>query len=148
MDESPKSDVIVTEIGEELTSSKPTEARTADLLPNCVTKETKNVVMRNGVPYVPIFCANCGCDGGWVPQDSIEATGFAFYLCNPCAEKWAPLAGTYMVPDDVFWEKVKQTQIETYGRELSGEEVAEALKDDQHILTKLARDRFDWKKAV
>ena len=88
--------------------------------------------------WVPIFCANCGAPGGWVPE---ESTTFAFYLCNPCAEKWSPLAGTMAVPDEVFWQKVKDAQIEKYGRELTAPEVVEALKDENSILTKLAKDR-------
>ena len=87
--------------------------------------------------WVPIFCANCGAPGGWVPE---ETTTFAFYLCNSCAEKWSPLAGTLAVPDEVFWQKVKDAQIEKYGRELTREEIVAALEDQESALAKLARD--------
>ena len=110
-----------------------------------VRRVVKSRMFHNGIPWVPIFCANCGKDGGYVPE---EASDFAFYLCDPCAEKWSPLAGTMAIPDEVFWENVKQTQIEAYGRELTGPEIAEALKDEHHVLTKLARDRSLFKKET
>lgn len=90
---------------------------------------------------VRIFCANCGHDGGLVPEDNCN---FAFYLCDPCAEKWSPLVDTMLVPDELFWQKVKQEQMEKYGRELTGAELAEILKDDSNPLTKLCKDRKDF----
>jgi hypothetical protein len=86
---------------------------------------------------VPIFCANCGKPGGYVPSENCT---FAFYLCNPCAEKWSPLAGTLAVPDEVFWQKVKDAQIEKYGRELTAAEIQAALADQESVLAKLAKD--------
>jgi hypothetical protein len=88
--------------------------------------------------WVPIFCANCGAPGGAVPE---ETCTFAFYLCVPCGETWAPLAGTYLEPDVVFWQKVHEAQFEKYGRILTPEETVEALKHEQHLLSKLAKDR-------
>lgn len=109
-----------------------------DILPNSVPHERKNIVFRGGVPWVPIFCANCGVDGGWIPE---EACDFASYLCDPCAIKWGPSSTEYLMPDEVFWEKVKQAQLEKYGRELSAEEVMEQLKISDSMISKLARDR-------
>lgn len=111
---------------------------TAEILPSSVPLVARNVRMRAGVPWVPIFCANCGADGGWVPEASAN---FAFYLCVPCAEKWAPLAATMLVPDEVFWASVKDAQLEHDGRELATTEVVESLKDGSHYLAKLAKDR-------
>lgn len=51
----------------------------------------------------PIFCANCGRPGGYVP---VENMTFAFYLCDNCFERWGPPAGVMMVPDEVFWQQV------------------------------------------
>jgi hypothetical protein len=95
-------------------------------------------VVMNRLNWVPIFCANCGAPGGWVPEDT---TTFAFYLCNPCAEKWSPLAGTMAVPDEVFWQKVRDAEMEQYGRVLSTPEVIEALNDPESVLSKLAKER-------
>jgi hypothetical protein len=121
---------------------KPSDIGKANILPNSRMRESKNVISRAGVPWVPIFCANCGADGGWVPE---QGSDFAFYLCNSCAEKWAPLSGMMVIPDEVFWEKVKQEQIERHGRELTAVEIVEALKDEHHPLTKLARERDKYK---
>lgn len=107
------------------------------LLPDSRAKEAKNVTLFRGVNWRPIFCANCGADGGKVPEENCT---FAFYLCDPCAVKWAPLANTLAVPDEVFWQKVKEAQLEKYGRELSAIELVESLKDGDSILSKLARD--------
>jgi hypothetical protein len=88
--------------------------------------------------WAPIYCANCGRDGGAVPADTCN---FAFYLCEPCAEKLPPIEGTYVEPDIVFWQKVKEAQLEAYGQELTPAEIVEALKDGNHMLSKLARER-------
>ena len=114
-----------------------------DILPNCIPKNIKKVQRRGQMNWVPIFCANCGADGGLVPDPADVGIGgdFAFYMCQPCAEKWSPLTNTYLVPDEVFWDKVKKAQLEKYGRELTGPEVAEALTDGDSMLSKLARER-------
>ena len=88
--------------------------------------------------WVPIFCANCGADGGLVPE---EGCNFAFYLCQPCADRWSPLSETYVEPDAVFWAKLKDAQLEKYGRELTAPEIIEALKDENSIFSKLAKER-------
>ncbi len=96
-----------------------------------------------GLNWVPIYCANCGADGGFVPEENCN---FAFYLCNACAEKWSPLEGTYLVPDNVFWQRLKEEQISRYGRELSETELVELLKDENNSLSKLCKDRKDFNK--
>jgi hypothetical protein len=111
------------------------------ILPDSRPKVQKNVVRLGNLDWVPIYCANCGCDGGLVPA---EHCNFAFYLCVPCADKWEPLAGTFMVPDEVFWQKVHDEQMEKYGRILSPDELVEVLKDPENSLTKLCKDRQDF----
>ena len=109
----------------------------SDLLPDSRPRETKRAVFRNGSFWIPIFCANCGSDGGLVPEENCT---FAFYLCNSCSETWGSMAGTCAVPDDLFWLKVREAQQEKFGRLLTQPEVTEALKDEHHILSKLARE--------
>ena len=70
-----------------------------------------------------------------------ETKTFAFYLCAPCAEVWSPMAGTMLVPDEVFWQRVKDEQIAREGRELTADEVRIALTDPNHYLSMLAKDR-------
>ena len=106
----------------------------ADILPDSRAKNVKGRISVKGTSYVPIYCANCGTDGGGVPEEHIT---FAFYLCNKCAETWGPVAGTYMEPDAVFFEKVKQAQI---AEKVPTRDLAEVLSRKYHPLAKLARD--------
>jgi hypothetical protein len=110
----------------------------AELLPDCRTHRITSRVFRNGVAWAPIFCANCHVSGPLVPEENCT---FAFWLCPSCEGSWGQLAGTMAMPDEVFWEKCKQTQLEVYGRELNQYEVSEALKDGSNPLTKLSKDR-------
>lgn len=108
-----------------------------DVLPDSRTKETRGRVVMRGTVFVPIYCANCGAPGGGVPEEHMT---FAFYLCNACAEKWGPIAGTMVVPDEIFFERVKQWQLENYGRFLEAHEIVEELENPNSSLAKLARE--------
>jgi hypothetical protein len=110
------------------------------LLPDSYLHRSDRTVERAGVPHKPIFCANCGKSGGLVVADSSYSC-FAFYLCEPCAETYGDIDGHFMVPDDVFAEKVKQEQLEKYGRLLTKHEFAEALNDPHTSLAKLAKEK-------
>ena len=116
-----------------------------DTLPNCIAQRNeRSIVWANGMKWLPIFCANCSKEGGQVLEtDWVRVKNFAFYLCDPCAAKWAPMVDVAMAPDEVFWHKVHDAQLENFGRELSEAELIEAMKDDTHILTKLCKDRYD-----
>jgi hypothetical protein len=122
----------------------------ANVLPNCIaTRSSKTVFGPGGTRWLPLHCANCGKDGGLVMETDWELVkNWAFYLCDPCADKWAPLANTCLAPDEVFWQKVHQAQLDNYGRALSDLELVEALKDHDHLLSKLAKDRDDFKKLT
>jgi hypothetical protein len=113
-----------------------------DVLPECRTKVQRKVIRHANMNWVPLFCANCGSDGGMVPEEHCD---FAFYLCMSCADKWGPITNCYMEPDHVFWEKVAQEQLDSYGRPLTAYEQSEVLKDDSSSLAKLAKDRPDFK---
>lgn len=93
-----------------------------------------------GGNWLYLYCANCGKDGGRVLETNLPEE-FAFYLCDPCATKLGPITGYYMEPDEVFRVKVANAMMEKYGRMLEIPEIIEALKDESHILTKLARER-------
>lgn len=114
-----------------------------NVLPDSRLKNPKNFYQHIGLNWVPVFCANCGAEGGFVPEENCN---FAFYLCDPCATKLGPITNTYMEPDAVFWQKVKAAQMEKFGRELTEPEIVEALKDDSHVLSKLAKERKDFEK--
>ena len=108
------------------------------VLPDSRLKRPVGIKFRGGVAWQPIFCANCGADGGLVPEENCN---FAFYLCDPCHDKHGAVAGTMVMPDEVFWAKVQSAQIEKYGRVLSPDEQIEALKSTDSLLSKLAKDR-------
>jgi hypothetical protein len=86
--------------------------------------------------WVPIFCANCGKDGGNVPEDN-----FAFWLCNDCYAKHGVPAGLMAVPDEVFWEKVAQAQMEEHGRLLSEPELIKVSQENASPLATLLNSR-------
>jgi hypothetical protein len=129
---------------------EPTLPTKTEILPNCIAQRSeKTVVWANGMKWIPIFCANCGCDGGQVLETDWErVNNWAFYLCEACAEKWSPLVDHALAPDELFWKKVREAQIEAFGRELTDIEIIEALKDDSHVLSTLAKDRHQFKKLA
>lgn len=95
-----------------------------DILPDCRAKEAKGRVFKGSVAWVPVFCANCGADSGSCP----EHMEFMFYLCNKCVGTHGEVAGTMMVPDEVFWQQVREAQIAEHGRELAGAELMSFLE--------------------
>lgn len=109
-----------------------------DILPDSRPKEPKGRVFQGAVSWIPIFCANCGADGGLVPEENCN---FAFYLCNACAQTHGAVPGTMMMPDQVFWEKLKQEQLESHGRYLNEIELAQVLEADASPLATLLKSR-------
>jgi len=107
-----------------------------NVLPDSRTKDGRGAVLGPGGYWVPIYCASCGAEGGLVP---VENMTFAFYLCTPCFAKHGALTNMMMMPDEVFWEKVKQAQLEQYGRVLSTEELQAVVEADASPLARLIR---------
>jgi hypothetical protein len=128
----------------ELPAIVPAPSSTESILPSSRLKADKGViVLKNNRRMIPLFCANCHKDSGtYVLESNWDAVkNFAFYLCIPCAEKWSPLVDTMISPDEAFWKKVDDAQIDKFGRRLTEVELIEALKDESHIITMLARER-------
>lgn len=112
---------------------------TAEVLPSSTLHDTtRGVVIDSiGVKHIPIFCANCGKSGGFVPEPSKD---FAFYLCDsPCGEKWQHLMGYMAVPQEAFWAIARAEQMERLGHLMSEIEILEALRDPNHWLHTLLR---------
>jgi hypothetical protein len=109
-----------------------------EILPDCRAKEAKGRVFVCGVSWIPVFCANCGADGGLCPEENMT---FMFYLCNKCAETHGQIAGTMLMPDEVFFEKLRQEQIETYGRYLTQDELARIADADDTPLARLLKSK-------
>ncbi len=114
-----------------------------DLLPDSRPREARGAVRGpNGETLIPIYCANCGTEWGRVPSRLIT---FAFALCDPCAEKYGPIAHTYAEPDSVFWERVQNAQLEKHGTFLPLAELARELADPKSTMSKLAEE---WRRHV
>lgn len=109
-----------------------------DLLPDSRARQAKGVVRGYGMNWVPIFCANCGKDGGMCPEENMT---FICWLCAYCAETYGKIAGTLMMPDEIFWEKVKQEQLAAYGRYLTDLELAAVVEADASPLATLVKQR-------
>lgn len=112
----------------------------ATVLPDCRTKTIvtpRGMVQGPGGMWVPVFCANCGADGGLCPHENMT---FMFYLCTKCAETYGQIAGTMMMPDEVFFERLRQEQLEAHGRYLAPQEIAQVVAEDCTPLAKLLKD--------
>jgi len=96
----------------------------------------KGMIHGPGGTWIPIFCANCGAQGGHCPEENMN---FLFYLCNKCAETHGAIAGLMLMPDEVFFEKVKQEQMATYGRYLSEQELRAVVEADASPLATLLK---------
>ena len=75
-----------------------------DILPDSRLQVTRGLQFSAawGCMAMPIFCANCGADGGYVPEDCT----FACYLCNECSREQPLPLGLYVMPDEQFWARV------------------------------------------
>ena len=107
-----------------------------DILPD--TRSTGRVVVRlGGMNWIKVFCANCGKEHGLVPE---ENRNFACFLCDPCADKWGPQYGYAVMPDEVFWETLKQEQLDKFGRLLTPQELDSYTRASCNPLSMLIRE--------
>ena len=81
-----------------------------EILPDCRTHEPRGAVSGRGdwSSWIPIFCANCGREGGKVPEENMTGV---FWLCNACFETYGPIAATMILPDEIFWEEIRLEQM-------------------------------------
>ncbi len=106
-----------------------------EVLPDSRMQETKGRVFTAYGEYIPFFCANCGEHKGWVPADST----FMFYLCRKCEETNGKLTVGMRLPDEDYWELLKQEQLATYGHYLTQEELAKVVEEDASPLAALLK---------
>jgi len=112
---------------------------TAQVLPDSrerVISAPRNVQYMAGAYWVPIYCASCHVEGGRVPQENMT---FAFWLCQECFAKYGELTNMLVMPDEVFWEKVRQEQLDKYGRLLSPKELLDVVEADATPLSALIK---------
>jgi hypothetical protein len=86
---------------------------------------------------VPVYCANCGKLCASCPAENMT---FMFYLCTPCFETHGAIAGTMAVPDEVWWQKIHEESLETYGRDLSNDELVAIVAADTSPLATLIKE--------
>jgi hypothetical protein len=99
-----------------------------DLLPDSRARNPRGLIFNSPMgTLVPVFCANCGTPGGHCPEENMT---FLFYQCSKCAETYGQIAGTLAMPDEVFFEQVKQEQLASHGRYLTDLELAAVVEND------------------
>ena len=108
-----------------------------DILPDCRSQHKQIISCGIAGLWEPVFCANCGADGGMVPI----GTTFLFYLCNICAETYGQIAGTMQMPDEVFFANLAEEQLLRYGYYLTYEEWGKVGEDLSHPLWTLLREQ-------
>ena len=88
---------------------------------------------------VPVFCANCGAPYGYVPKDN---TAWAFWLCQPCFDKYGVIANTMVASDDEFCQNLAFEMNERFGRELTAAELQSLQEQGQlgSAIEKLAKE--------
>lgn len=107
-----------------------------EILPDSRARETRGRIFTPGGAWVPVFCANCGVHGGSCPEENMT---FMFYLCNRCAETHGKIAGTLMMPDELFYEKLRLEQMDSYGRYLTEQELVTIVQEDASPLATLLK---------
>jgi hypothetical protein len=111
--------------------------------PNSLTK-TPKVDRGLGIPgtWFYVFCASCHKQSGHRVRDTEipYKEQFAGWLCDDCYARYGSISGTLTVPDEVFWQKVNEAQMEKYGRLLTADEIRVELEDSSSILSKLKKD--------
>lgn len=87
--------------------------------------------------WQPIYCANCGVEGGMVPTENMT---FAFWLCRTCEATCGEIAGTMRMPDEIFWGRLAEEQLESYGRFLTEQEFIQVVEADASPLSLLIKE--------
>jgi hypothetical protein len=103
----------------------------AETLPDSRARHGVSFDQGHAGTWVPVFCANCGAEGGRCPAENMS---FLFYLCNKCAETHGAIANTMMMPDEIFFQRLAEEQQERYGRPLTPPEWERVSEDASHPL--------------
>ena len=107
-----------------------------DILPDSRAREMRGQQWDEQFGWmVPIFCASCGKPGGYVPEQNMD---FVSYLCDdPCAKLYGEDAAVTLIPDEVYWRKIEEEQLERYGRVLSLPELQAVVDENASPLARL-----------
>ncbi len=108
---------------------------TNNILPDSRAKNSRLILDGAGA-WVHVFCAHCGKEGGRCPEENMT---FIFYQCTPCHERYGAITGTMVMPDEVFYQKLADEQIESFGRFLTEAELAKVVEEDALPLATLIK---------
>jgi len=70
-----------------------------------------------------------------------ENLNFLFWLCNECFATAGEIVNTMVMPDEVYWQKVKEEQMAAYGRYLLPQEIEAVVAADASPLATLLTER-------
>lgn len=104
-----------------------------DILPDSRAKVARGQIFASNGTWVPVFCANCGKDGGWTHENSTHM----FYLCNNCVGTYGEIAGTMLVPDEVQWQRCQEAIANELGPQATETELLSILEEGASPLAKL-----------
>lgn len=107
---------------------------TAEVLPDSRTKEAKDLVWGMFGAMQWIYCVYCGTKGGLVPVENITTVS---WICNACFPIHGQDTLLMVTSDEVFYEKVKQEQLEKFGRFLTEPELVSVVEADASPLATL-----------
>jgi hypothetical protein len=108
----------------------------ADVLPDSRAKTIRGAVYRGSQEWVPVFCANCAKEGPL----ALATSTHLFWMCNPCFASKGHITGTMVVPDQAYYQKVAQEQLEAHGRYLGHNELLQIVAEDCTPLATLLKE--------
>lgn len=111
----------------------------AVILPECRTKVATRGKFMHGTWCVPMYCGHCHVEGPMVPANAT----FTFWLCGPelnNCERHGEIYGLMAVPDEIFFGRVRDEMVASYGRVLTETEMLEELRNPNSKLSILARE--------
>lgn len=110
-----------------------------EILPDSRPREAIGSVSGPGGMWSYIFCANCGKRAGRVLEQTRQEDGFAFYLCSTCFETYGELTNMMVMPDEIWWARIQEEQLEKYGRLLNPEDLIAVVEADSSPLATLIK---------
>lgn len=108
-----------------------------EVLPDSRLRSSKGAISGPGGWWVPVFCAICGKPYGYVPEENCS---FACWLCDDCSEIHGAVFSGMLMPDEVFWERVRLEQLDKYRRLLTPGEIQAIADEGEQPLAKLLKE--------
>lgn len=118
------------------TAIVPYDITKVDVLPESRARDTKGMIFTAAGVYIPFYCANCGKHCGSCPEEGMT---FLFYLCPKCEVTYGKVSGLMALPDEVYWEKLKQEQFAHFGYYPTQAELSKVLEEDASPLATLLK---------